>query len=320
MKEDGSVVLQTGACDIGQGSNTVLGQMVAESLGIPFDTVTVYSADTERTPFDTGSVSSRLTFTAGRAVLAAVEEVKEILFATVARKLQVKAERLAIGEGVIYYLYDPEKVMTIADAAFEAHFVDRRLPMGKGEYYPQNIPVDEFGQGEPSDTYYYLATIAEVEVDTETGVVDVLKMYAAVDCGRAINPMMVEGQIQGGAMQAMGWALREDMYPLCTQVNGVHPEFNPDFRPDNFGDYAIATAKDIPEIYATWVEGIEPEGPFGAKAVGEITANSGAAAIVNAIYDATGVRIYDLPATPEKILRGIKEEQAAGSSSGNQPR
>ena len=318
MKEDGSVVVQTGACDLGQGSTTVLGQMVAESLGVPFDRVTIYTADTERTPFDTGSVSSRLTFTGGRAVLAAVEEVKEVLFATVARKFKVKAERLAIGEGIIYYRHDPEKFMTIADAALEAHFVDRRLPMGKGEYYPHNIPVDEFGQGEPSDTYYYHATIAEVEIDTETGVVDVLKMYAGVDCGRAINPMMVEGQVQGGAMQAMGWALREDMYPLCTQVNGRHPEFNPDFRPDNFADYAIVTAKDIPEIHATWVEALEPEGPFGAKAVGEITANSGAAAIVNAIYNAVGVRIYDLPATPEKILRGLKEKQAASDSAGNQ--
>ena len=308
MKEDGSVVVQTGACDLGQGSTTVIGQMTAEALGIPFEHVTVHTADTETTPFDTGSVSSRLTFVAGRAVLAACEEVKEVLFKTAARKLRVKTERLAIENGKIYYIYDPEKFMTIADAALEAHFVDRKLPMGKGEYYPHNIPADEFGQGEPSDTYYYHGTIAEVEVDTETGIVDVLKMYACVDCGQAINPMFVEGQVQGGAIQAMGWALREDTYPLCTQVEGHHPEFNPDFRPDNFADYAIATAKDIPEIYASFVQKIEPAGPFGAKAAGEITANSGAPAIINAIYNAVGVRIFDLPATPEKVLKALKQK------------
>lgn len=311
VKEDGSAVIQTGACDLGQGSTTVITQMAAEALGIEFEKITVHTADTETTPFDTGSVSSRLTFVAGRAVMAAIAEAKQVLFATAARKLRVKSERLAVMDGKIFYIYDPEKYMTIAEAAFEAHFVDRKLPMGKGEYYPHNIPVDEFGQGEPSDTYYYHATIAEVEVDTETGEVEVLKMYAAVDCGRAINPMMVEGQIQGGGIQALGWALREDTYPYCTFVQGVSEDFNPDFRPDNFSDYALATAMDVPEFEASYVEKLEPAGPFGAKAAGEIVANTGAPAIINAIYNAVGVRISDLPATPEKILRGLREKQQA---------
>lgn len=309
MKEDGSVVIQTGACDLGQGSTTVITQMAAEALAVEFDKVTVHTADTETTPFDTGSVSSRLTFVAGRAVLAAIEEVKEVLYATVARKLRVKAERLNIKDSKIYYIYDPEKYMTVADAAFEAHFVDRKLPMGKGEYYPHNIPCDEFGQGEPSDTYYYHATIADVEVDTETGEVVVIKMYTGVDCGRAINPMLVEGQIHGGAIQAMGWALREETYPYCTNVDGPSENFSPDFRVTDFSDYGMATSMDVPEIYATHVEALEPSGPFGAKAAGEITANTGAPAIINAIYNAVGVRIYDLPATPEKILRGLQQSK-----------
>lgn len=308
MKEDGSVVIQTGACELGQGSTTVITQMAAEALAIDFDKVTVHTADTETTPFDTGSVSSRLTFVAGRAALAAIEEVKEVLYATAARKLRVKPERLDIKDGKIFYAYDPDKFMTVADAAFEAHFVDRKLPMGKGEYYPHNIPCDEFGQGEPSDTYYYHATIAEVEVDTETGAVEVIKLYTAVDCGRAINPMLVEGQVQGGAIQAMGWALTEDTYPYCTFVDGISDDFNPDFRINDFSDYGMATSMDVPEIYASYVEKLEPSGPFGAKAAGEITANTGAPAIINAIYDAVGVRIYDLPATPEKILRGLKNK------------
>jgi len=306
VKEDGSAVIQTGACDLGQGSTTVITQMASEALGIDFGKITVHTADTETTPFDTGSVSSRLTYVAGKAVLAAIEEVKNVLFTTVARKLGVKPDRLICKDGKISYMYDPQKYMSFSQAAFEAHFVDRRLPHGKGEYYPQNIPVDEYGQGEPSDTYYYHGTVAEVEVDTETGEVDVLKLFALVDCGRAINPMMVEGQVEGGAIQALGWALREDTYPYCTGVTGASDQFNPDFRPISFSDYGIATAMDMPEMFASNVEIIEPEGPFGAKAAGEIVANTGAPAIINAIYNAVGVRIRDLPATPEKILRGLK--------------
>lgn len=308
MKQDGSVVIQTGACDIGQGSTTVITQMAAEALGVSFENVTVHTADTETTPFDTGSVSSRLTFVAGRAVLAAIEEVKEVLFEVASKQLKVKTERLAIKDGKIFYIYDPDIYITIPDAALLAHFVDRKLPMGKGEYYPHNIPCDENGQGEPSDTYYYHATIAEVEVDTETGEVEVTKIYAAVDCGRAINPMLVEGQVQGGAIQAMGWALSEDTYPYCTLVEGVSPDFSPDFRAVDFADYGMATSMDIPEVMASYYEKLEPEGPFGAKAAGEITANTGAPAIINAIYNAVGVRIHDLPATPEKILRALRSK------------
>lgn len=311
MKEDGSVVIQTGATEIGQGSNTVLAQIAAEALGVPFEQVTVYSGDTGVTPYDFGTVSSRLTFTGGNAVLKAIEEVKQVLLESASLKLGIPADRLVISPGKIHDRDDPEKFVSTVEASILSHFVFRKLPIGKAYYYPANTQLNEDLQGDPVALYYYHATIAEVEVDTETGVVEVLKLYTAVDCGKAINPMLVEGQVQGGAMQAVGWALREDSYPYLTQVGGIPPEFNPDLRPDNFSDYAIATAKDVPEIHAYIIENPLPEGPFGAKAAGEIVAISGTPAIVNAIYDAVGVRIFDLPATPEKILKALKEKERA---------
>lgn len=312
MREDGSVVIQTGATDIGQGSNTVLAQIAAEALGVPFDQVTVYSGDTGVTPYDFGSVSSRLTFTGGNAILKAIEEVKRTLLQSASFKLEIPVERLVISPGIIHDKDDPEKCCAIMEAAILSTFVLRNLPMGSAYYYPINTQLDADLQGDPAATYYYHATIAEVEVDTETGVVDVLKLYTGVDCGKAINPMFVEGQIQGAALQAMGWALREDYYPYLTNSDGADPEFNPDQLPHNMSDYAIATTMDMPEIYAYYIEKPDVNGPFGAKAAGEIGAISGAPAIINAIYNAVGVRIYDLPASPDKILKALKEKERMG--------
>lgn len=309
MREDGSVNVQTGACDIGQGSNTALGMMVAEALSVPFENVHVYSADTAATPYDFGTLSSRVTYTGGRAVLAACEQVKGILFEAAAKELHTRVDRLYLEGGFIKDKYDGHKMLPVAAAAAISQFVHRKLPMGMGEFYPFNVPVDQNGHGEPSDSYYYHATVAEVEVDTDTGIVEVKKLYTAVDCGKAINPLVVEGQVEGGAVQALGWALREDMYPYGTGTKGEYEDFNPNFRPTNLSDYAIATTMDVPEIVGAYVESLEGEGPYGAKAAGEICANTAAPAIVNAIHDAVGIWITDLPATPEKVLRKLKEKQ-----------
>lgn len=314
MREDGSVNVQTGACDIGQGSNTVLGMMVAETFTIPFENVTIFSADTAATPYDFGTLSSRLTYTGGRAVLAACEQVKDVLKDSAAKQLQTRADRLFFQNGMIMDKYDSNKVLPVSAAAAIAQFVHRKLPMGMGEFYPFNIPVDDKGHGEPSDSYYYHATVAEVEVDTETGVVEVKKLYAAVDCGKAINPLMVEGQIEGGAMQGLGWILREDMYPYGTGAEAEPDEFNPDFRPLGLSDYAPATTMDTPEIISAFVESHDGDGPYGAKAAGEICANTAAPAIANAIHDAVKIWIMDLPATPEKVLRLIQERDREGGT------
>ena len=312
MREDGSVSVQTGACDIGQGSNTALGMMVAEALSVPFEKVNIYSADTAATPYDFGTLSSRVTYTGGRAVLAACDQVKDILFQAAAGELHPPTTPLNLKTGLIRHTYDPDRPLPVPPAAAISQFVRRKLPMGMGEFYPFNIPVDADGHGEPSDSYYYHATVAEVEVDTDTGEVTVQKLYTAVDCGKAINPLIVEGQVEGGTIQAMGWALREDMYPYATGSECESPEFNPNFRPLNLSDYAIATTLDVPESVGAYVETLEGEGPYGAKAAGEICANTAAPAIVNAIHNAVGIWVTDLPATPDKVLRLLKEQ-------GNQP-
>lgn len=317
MKEDGSVVIQTGACDIGQGSNTVLAQIASDALGVPFEKISVCSADTGATPYDFGCLSSRTTFTGGNAVLRACEEVRQVLLGSASKKLGLPVDRLTISPGRIHDADapdDPEKSVSVEEAAILSYFVFRELPMGSGYFYPQNTPVDENLQGSPVGSFSYHATVAEVEVDTETGVVDVLKLYVAVDCGRAINPLLVEGQLEGGAVMGMGFALGEDIYPKMTGVEGPDPEFNPLFRTDSFADYPMATAMDMPEVYAGIVELPQLEGPFGAKAAGEIVMNSVAPAIVNAIYDATGVRIFDLPASPDKVLSALLEQEQVAAS------
>ena len=313
MREDGSVNIQTGACDIGQGSNTALCMMAAEFLSVPLEQVSIYQADTSATPYDFGTLSSRLTYAAGRAVLAACEQVRDVLFECAAKELHTRENRLYLEDGFIIDKYDKNKRLPIHAAAAISQFGHRKLPMGSAHFYPFNVPIDGDGQGEPSDTLYYHATAAEVEVDTETGVVKVNKIYAAVDCGFAINPLVVVGQQEGGALQGMGFCLTEDMYPYSAGVDGLNPEFNADFRTTNFSDYAIATTLDAPEVLmGSYVETCEPEGPFGAKAAGEICQNSTTPAIINAIHDAVGVWIMDLPATPEKILRLLKEKEEEG--------
>lgn len=309
MREDGSVNVQTGATDIGQGSNTVLGMMVAEFFTIPFENVNIYSADTSATPYDFGTLSSRVTFTGGRAVLKACEQVRDILFEAAAKEMRTLPDRLYLADGLINDKYDSHKKLPVFAAASISQFVHRKLPMGMGEFYPFNVPVNGEGKGHPVDTYYYHSTVAEIEVDTETGVVDVLNMYVAVDCGAALNPSAVHGQNEGGALQACGWALTEDVYPYMTSVDGVSEEFRPQYKANDISNYAIATTMDTPNIESAYVDNIDPEGPYGAKAVGEICANSGAPAIINAIHNAVGIWVVDLPATPEKVLKLIKEKE-----------
>ena len=310
MRPNGSVNVQIGLCEIGQGLHTTIAMIVAEALSIPVEAVSIYSADTSVTPYDFGTVSSRGTFAGGRAVLDACDQIKEALFSAAAHELKTRADRLSLVDGMVADKYDLRKRLPIAEAVRISHYVMNKLPMGMGEFYPFNVPTTVDGIGEPSDSYYYHATVAEVEVDTETGVVEVKKLYAALDCGKAINPMAVEGQIEGGAMQGLGWALREDMYPYATGVDGESEEFDPDFRPLSLADYPIVTSMDTPEIVAAIVEAYDDEGPFGAKAAGEICANTAAPAIINAIHDAVGIWIVDLPATPDKVLRLINAKQA----------
>ena len=315
MREDGSVVVQIGIVDMGQGSTTVLTQMTAEAFTIPYEQVTVYTADTGTTPYDFGTVSSRGTFVGGKALLKAAEQVKAVLFEAAAMALKAHPDNLVLEAGFVRDIYDTERRMPIGDVSRFAQFALKKLPIGSAFFYPKSMQPGENSQGDSVAAFYYHATAAEVEVDTETGVTEVTKLCAAVDCGKAINPAAVEGQVHGGSLQAVGWALREDGHPGLIDSNGPPQDYNPDFAPTDLESYAIATSMDLPEMYGSYVEVPDPEGPWGAKAAGEICANSGAPAVFNAIYDAVGVRLFDMPATPEKVLWALRDKAQAATAS-----
>ena len=191
--------------------------------------------------------------------------------------------------------------MSIAQAASHAQLVRGEPPIGSASWNPPTVPLDpETGQGKPFSTYVYATQIAEVDVDDETGEVEVVRIVAAHDCGRAINPMMVEGQVQGGIAMGLGFALQEEML-FDTRGQQINP---------NLTNYIMPTSMDMPPIDVVIVETADPTGPFGAKGVGEPTSVPTAAAVLNAIHDAVGVRLTSLPATAERVLRAIQEARA----------
>ncbi len=303
MNADGTVQLLIGTVDHGQGAKTVFAQMVAYELGIPVENVYVVNADTATAPICTGSFASRATHMTGNAVKRACDETKQVLFEVAAEELGVEPDALEMKEGQIVVKEFPEQAVPIADIATKATWVLGKLVAGRGAYIANATALDlETGEGKPYDTYEYATNVAEVEVDTETGQVDVLHMYMAYDVGKAINPMMVEGQLQSGALMGMSWTLLENLYPFYPDVEYV---------PTSYKDYPIPTAVDIPELDTAIVEVPSVSGFYGQKGVGEFTMNSQAAAIAAAVHDAIGVWIPDLPITPEKVLKALKEKEAA---------
>jgi len=299
VNSDGTVNVTPGALEIGQGGHTVLAQIVAEEMGIPVDKVTVITGDTDIAPFDFGTVASRTTYTAGNAVRLAAAAAKEMLFKIVAEKLSVSPDALDARDGVIFVKNAPQKCVPIADAAMTALVLEGKPILTSATFNPPNTPLDpETGRGSPFPCYVYGTQVADVEVDVETGQVKILRVVASHDVGKAINPTLVEGQIVGGVVMGLGQALMEDL--MVREGRTLNP---------NFMDYLIPTAMDIPEIDLTLVEQTEPTGPFGAKGVAEPPNIPTAPAILNAIYNAVGVRLTSLPATPEKILTALKRKQ-----------
>jgi len=299
VNPDGTTVVLTGAVDIGQGSTTILAQIAAQELGVAYDTVTLVTADTERTPYDLGSVASRVTYIVGNAVKEAAWQAKQILLQVASDMFEVSTEDLVVSNGVISIRGFPSQNISVASAAETATLGRGQLPLGAASYNTTTTFLDpETGQGLPFEEYVYATQIAEVEVDTETGEVEVLRLAAVHDCGKAINPMMVEGQIEGGISMGVGFALFEEMVSENGRVK------NPQFT-----DYVLPTALDMPEVEVGTVENLAALGPFGAKGIGEATLIPTAPAIINAIYDAVGVRIRDLPATPAKILDALEGDR-----------
>jgi CO/xanthine dehydrogenase Mo-binding subunit len=299
VNTDGTAVLLTGTVETGQGALTVLGQIAAQALGIATEDVQVVSGDTDTTPMDTGAIASRTTYVTGNAIVAAADQARALLFEAAAPLLKVKPEQLEAKDKKIQVKGFPMRSLPIGEVARHAESVVGRPAIGSGSYNPHTVEMDpETGQGKPFNTYVYATQIAEVEVDDETGETEVLRITAAHDCGTAINPMLVEGQIQGGISMGIGFALYEEI--LFKDGKQVNP---------NLTNYIVPTALETPELDVFTVENYDPTGPFGAKGVGEPTSVPTAAAIMNAIYDAVGVRITSLPAPAEKVMTAILEKR-----------
>ncbi len=303
MRPDGSVDVLIGSVDIGQGARTIVRQIAAQELGVPLEKVNVTAVDSDTSPLDTGTFASRVTHQTGNATILAAREARQVLFEVAAGQLGVKPEQLEAKDDKIVVRDFPEQAIPIADIAGRATWDERKIIAGRGAFGWPVAPVDpDTGQGEPLHTMAYGATVAEVEVDDETGWVKVLKLASAYDCGKAINPMLVEGQIDGGTAGGLGSALMEELHPYYPTL---------DHHPTGFFSYMIPTAKDLPELDAVVVEMGSRTGPYGAKGIGEMTANTQAPAIINAIHAAVGVWITDLPATSEKVLRALEAKRAA---------
>ena len=303
VKPDGSADLIIGSVDHGQGCKTVLAQMAAEELGIQYEQVKVINQDTDTCPICFGSFASRLTFVAGNAVVKAAQDARAILFEVAAPDLKASPEELVASEGKIFVRDDPKRFTTIADVAAKANYVMRKLVVGRGCYMHElSEPDSETGACDPFCTLAWGMTLAEVEVDTETGEVDVLRVVCAYDVGKAINPLLVEGQIESGAVMALGASLMENLHPYYPSM---------DWQPQTLGEYMIPTAVDVPEIQEVIVECASSDGAYGAKGIGEMTANILGPAVVNAVHDAIGVWIDEIPVTPERILRALERKAAS---------
>jgi len=297
---EGKVLVYHGESDMGQGQRTVFAQIVAEELGISLDQVEVAQVDTDVSPFGMGSFATRGTVFGGNGVKAAAADAKRQVLEIAAQMLEANPADLEAKGGKIYVKGSPEKSIPFQKVAENSLYKRGGAPIvGTGFWVPDTVipdPVSKYGNISPA--YPFACQIAEVEVDTETGQVHLLNYVAAHDVGRAINPQTTEGQIQGGVAQGVGWALMENMITERGRI------LNPNFR-----DYIIPGPLDLPPIKPILVEPIEPNGPFGAKGIGEPALNPAPAALANAIYNAIGVRITELPITPEKILKGLKEKK-----------
>jgi len=296
--DDASVNLMVGCADIGQGSSTILAQIVAEELGISSTDVTVISADTLITPDGGATSASRQTYISGNAARLAAIDAKKIPLEEAGIMLKQDPANLDFKAGVVW-VNGQKAGITVKDVLGSCR-MKGKLTLGKGWFNPDTTGLDlQTGYGSPYATYAFATQVIEVEVDTETGQVEVLKIIAAHDVGRAINPMLVEGQIEGGVSMGVGYALMEEVITVRGQIIN-----------NNFSDYLIPTILDIPEVTSIIIEDAEPTGPFGAKGVGEPALIPTAAAIANAVYNAIGVRIYSLPITPEKVLHALAERDA----------
>jgi 4-hydroxybenzoyl-CoA reductase subunit alpha len=305
VHEDGGVNLLTGAAEIGQGSDTYLSQIVAEEMGVPLEDVRVISGDTAVTPYDPGTFGSRVATMSGNAAKSAGRDAMKQLKEVVAEEMACNVEDLIASDRKIFVKGLPEKGMTFRRALKAYQYRDLPMPIvGKGFYQaPIEVPDWNKAENDPSATYSFGAQIAVVKVDPETGKIYLQEMVNVHDVGIMVNPMAVEGQLQGSIHMGTGHALTEEMVIKEGLV------MNP-----NLLEYKIPSPFEMPKVYGIAFES-EPDGvgPYGAKECGEGTQVCTLPAIINAIHDATGIMFKDLPVTPDKVLRALKEKEKGGN-------
>jgi 4-hydroxybenzoyl-CoA reductase subunit alpha len=302
LDRSGGVTIFCGSTEIGQGSDSILAYIVAEVLGIdPFD-IRVVTGDTDLTPVDLGSYSSRVTLMTGNAALQAAERARELLVEVAAAKLSIPGVRVAFADGRVFDVEDPEKGMPFADAVVAAESKFGTLGT-VGSYTPPSSPGLYRGAGVgPSPAYSYSAAVAEVEIDPETGIYRVPKIWIAHDVGKCINPALVVGQVEGSIYMGLGEVMMEEMaYRDDVPGNLVH-------KFPSLLEYKSPTTLEMCEVETFLIEDPDPNGPFGAKEVGQGPLLPVPPAVANAIFDAIGVRIDEVPATPEKIRHALRSK------------
>jgi len=304
VNADGSITLLTGSSEIGQGSKTVLAQIAAEELGVSVEDVSVISGDTDATPFDHGSFSSRVTHHTGNAVKFAAQDAKSQILNLTAEMMQpmeVTAEALELKDHRVFVRALPETGLSLAEVALAAQLRGKPV-LGKGSFrgLGSHRLDPETGQSDQpaASEWIYIAQGAEVEVDPESGLIKVVKLVGAYDCGKAINPLAVRGQLMGGIMMGVGLSLYEEMVYENGQIT------NPTFM-----DYMIPTISEAPPMEIILVENPHPLGPYGAKGIGEASIVPIPAAIGNALYNATGIRMKELPFSPDRVLAALEAKK-----------
>ncbi len=298
MNDYGQLDVFTGATDMGQGADTVIAQIVAEEVGLHIEDVHVIHSDTDVCPWDVGAHASRTTFVAGNSALGAARQLRSQIVKIASQVLDVDPRDIELNDRMAASRQDPEKKIELGKLLRKSHFSPGgNMLMAEYFYDPDNENLGRDFKGNLSMTYTFGTHAARVRVDEETGKVEILNYVAAHDVGRAINPLLLEGQVYGGVMMGIGYALTEQVQLEKGEI------MNPNFR-----DYKILTAKDTVPIEAPFLETTDQEGPYGAKGIGEPGCVPTAPAIANAIYDAVGVRIKDLPITPERVLAALKKK------------
>ncbi|HYV24157.1 MAG TPA: molybdopterin cofactor-binding domain-containing protein [Pyrinomonadaceae bacterium] len=300
LDRQGGVCVMCGSTDIGQGSDSILAYIVAEILGIdPFD-IRVVTADTDLTPVDLGSYSSRVTLMTGNAAIQAAERARELLTIAVAEKLSVPIENISFADRRAFDVENPDIGMSFAEAVVLAE--SKFGTIGTvGSYSPPRSPGKYKGAGVgPSPAYSYSAAVAEVDVDPSTGIVTVEQVWIAHDIGKSINPVLVIGQVEGSVYMGLGEILMEEMAYRANR-NAVH-------KFPSMLEYKSPTTMEMCDVKTYLIEDPDPNGPFGAKEVGQGPLLPVPPAVANAVYNAVGVRIDEVPITPEKVLKALREK------------